>query len=65
MLSDVIKHYALEHYAKHILIVAVPFRLLYYTMFLFNYASRHTSSRRFFMLYLVGVLFFDMLMHVH
>ena len=49
------------------LIVAISFRLLYYTMFLFNYASRHTLSElsRRFMLYLVGILFFDMLMRVH
>ena len=48
------------------LIVAISFRLLYY-MFLFNYASRHILSElsRRFMLYLVGILFFDMLMRVH
>ena len=47
------------------LIVAISFRLLYYTMF--NYASRHILSElsRRFMLYLVGILFFDMLMRVH
>ena len=49
------------------LIVEISFRLLYYTMFLFNYASRHILSElsRRFMLYFVGILFFDMLMRVH